>query len=671
MVVRWRAAPFGAPPPAVNDGESDGMAQQGEERSAGATGGRAGGTILLIGGSLRSASGALPADSLPGYRLRWIDGAPPTTEDPGTGEALLAIVDGAAPGAADWLEHLQRWAPDLDRVLAVDPAAMASAYPAWGALADDFLPTPLSPPLLAMALQRASSRREDRGGAESAISGAAEQIDTERLVTARQIVEKIAQLMTRLVKDVQGGIRYFNEMPTFFAIHSRSGEVLAANPIYTELLGGKIGSRSWEIYSGKRARWEHCPVGKTVRSGSVMSLPAAVRYRSGARVPVIVHTAPIYSNEGELELVLEVFAGTKEIERLAAEIKTTQQRFEQLFDAVPSYIAVLDRRLRITAANRRFREAFGDLVGQRFCDALADETHGRRDSPIWQTLKDGQPHQAEMTLTTAAGKPYDLIAWTAPMFTPAGKLLQIMIILMDITELRSLQDNLSTLGMMMGVVSHNLKGSLTGLDAAFYLIDAGFYRNQAAKIEEGLEVGKLVTDRVRKLVRDILYYAKDRELELEAVDAGRFAAELLGGISRRIRGADVTLRSAIPPHAGAFEIDPTRLRSALVNILENALDACLAEPSSRRHEIAFEVRAERNYVLFTISDTGIGMGAEQLQRMLTPFYSTKGKRGTGLGMFIASQVIQKHGGQLKVASDPGKGTCFEIFIPRRIAGVAR
>ena len=86
---------------------------------------------------------------------------------------------------------------------------------------------------------------------------------------------------------------------------------------------------------------------------------------------------------------------------------------------------------------------------------------------------------------------------------------------MDISELRRMQGNLSALGLMIGTISHSLKGCLTGLDASLYLIETGFYRNKPARIEEGIDVTKLMIDRIRKLVLDILYYSKERELKLE------------------------------------------------------------------------------------------------------------------------------------------------------------
>ncbi|MBU2547366.1 MAG: PAS domain S-box protein, partial [Proteobacteria bacterium] len=77
---------------------------------------------------------------------------------------------------------------------------------------------------------------------------------------------------------------------------------------------------------------------------------------------------------------------------------------------------------------------------------------------------------------------------------------------MDITRLRDMQHNLSSLGLMLGITSHSLRNCLTGLDAALYLIDSGFYQDKAARIEEGLDTAKLMIDRLRKLVFHVLYY---------------------------------------------------------------------------------------------------------------------------------------------------------------------
>ena len=110
---------------------------------------------------------------------------------------------------------------------------------------------------------------------------------------------------------------------------------------------------------------------------------------------------------------------------------------------------------------------------------------------------------------------------------------------MDITQLHEMRDNLSTLGLMLGTISHSLRGCLSGLDAGLYLIETGFYRNRSAQIEEGLDVTKLMADRIRKLVLDILYYSKERDLEIEEVEIWRFAKEVAIQIETRIKAANI------------------------------------------------------------------------------------------------------------------------------------
>jgi PAS domain S-box-containing protein len=114
---------------------------------------------------------------------------------------------------------------------------------------------------------------------------------------------------------------------------------------------------------------------------------------------------------------------------------------------------------------------------------------------------------------------------------------------MDVTKLHQMKENLSTLGLMLGTISHSLRGCLTGLNAGLYHIETGFYRNSSAQIEEGLDLSKLMVDRVRRLVSDILYYSKERDLEIEDVEVWRFATEVTILIKNRIKAANIEFNS--------------------------------------------------------------------------------------------------------------------------------
>lgn len=235
---------------------------------------------------------------------------------------------------------------------------------------------------------------------------------------------------------------------------------------------------------------------------------------------------------------------------------------------------------------------------------------------------------------------------------------------MDITQLRQMQNNLSSLGLMIGTISHSLKGCLTGLDASLYLIETGFYRDKPARIEEGLDVTKLMVDRIRKLVLDVLYYAKERDLQLSDIEVWRFAKDVATSIEHRIRAANIHFECGFPADLGKFCIDTELLRPALINILENAMEACIEDPVNKQHTIRFEVRAEGDQVVFDISDNGPGFETDQANKIFRLFYSSKGNKGTGIGLFITRRVIHKHGGRVTASAEPGNGARFKIFLPR-------
>jgi len=231
-----------------------------------------------------------------------------------------------------------------------------------------------------------------------------------------------------------------------------------------------------------------------------------------------------------------------------------------------------------------------------------------------------------------------------------------------IVEKTQLQDHLSSLGLMIGSISHGLKGLLTGLDGGGYILESGLRKSQMDQVHEGWGIIRQMADRIRKLVQDILYYAKERELNWEAVDVHRFVEEVALVVGPKFQREGIELVMDIDPGVGSCRIDPGAVHSALVNILENALDACcrdLAKP----HTVVFGVKRQHDKILFSVTDDGIGMDADTKAKLFDLFYSTKGQKGTGFGLFIAQKIVSQHGGDILVSSSPGKGAVFTVRIP--------
>jgi signal transduction histidine kinase len=117
-------------------------------------------------------------------------------------------------------------------------------------------------------------------------------------------------------------------------------------------------------------------------------------------------------------------------------------------------------------------------------------------------------------------------------------------------------------------------------------------------------------------------------------------------------------------------MDPRTVHTALLNLITNAIDACLFdEDTQKKWRVTLETSLEDGHTIrFDVSDNGAGMSKEVRDKLFTSFFSTKGHRGTGLGLMVTRKLVEEHGGRIAVTSAPGKGTTFTIHLPFQVAG---
>ena len=217
---------------------------------------------------------------------------------------------------------------------------------------------------------------------------------------------------------------------------------------------------------------------------------------------------------------------------------------------------------------------------------------------------------------------------------------------------------------MIGSISHNIKGLLTGLDGGTYLVNAGIEKKDMARVREGWEIMQIMIDRIRTMAGDILLQAKQRKLEKKSIDLLAFTDEIAQMMSLKVEKQGITLLREFDSHADRCEMDAEYVNTALINILDNAIDACVKKTGETDKRIRFGMQTDRRHVVFTIKDNGVGMDEKVRKRLFSLFYSSKGRKGTGLGLFIANKIISEHGGTIHVASKPDHGSTFTVKIPR-------
>ncbi len=230
-------------------------------------------------------------------------------------------------------------------------------------------------------------------------------------------------------------------------------------------------------------------------------------------------------------------------------------------------------------------------------------------------------------------------------------------------EKTELQDHLSSLGMMIGSISHGIKGLLTRLDGGLYLMESALAKEEYDLTNEGFDILKHTVDRIKKMIIDILYYAKERDLKIEKMNLLNFVKDIADGVDQKIQDGPIQMIREFDPTASEMEADAEHIRSALINILDNAVDACREDDSKKMHKIVFAVKQDNGNIIFSINDDGMGMDSKTREKIFDLFFSSKGNKGTGFGLFISNNIAKQHGGMISVNSAKGKGTYFNIKIP--------
>jgi len=346
------------------------------------------------------------------------------------------------------------------------------------------------------------------------------------------------------------------------------------------------------------------------------------------------------------------------------DLQNEQNLLNQLFEEVPCYISVQDRNLRITAANKKFKHHFGNQVGDHCFEIYKHRTSQCHECPVVATFQDGESHSTEEIVTSKFGKQYNVLTQTAPIRNEKGEITQVMEMSTNITQIRQLQDHLVSLGLMLGSMSHGVKGMLTALDGGIYQLETGLAKKDDDRVLKASDQIKTMADKIKNMVLEILYYAKSRELQYEEMTVAVLAKNVVSNVKPMAEKHGINLDISIPETLGKIDVDPKWMEASLVNFLENAVDACVSDRDKKDHSIKFQVsKNSKNQICFTITDDGIGMDTETRNKMFTLFFTSKGSQGTGLGLFIAHRVIKYHGGIVDVESEQGKGSQFCICLP--------
>lgn len=221
---------------------------------------------------------------------------------------------------------------------------------------------------------------------------------------------------------------------------------------------------------------------------------------------------------------------------------------------------------------------------------------------------------------------------------------------------------LAAIGLSLSEIAHYIKNILQGMSGGQYFLESGLKRGDLEKARKGWEMLDRNQKKIANLVQNMLNYSRSSTLQFEMENLNGLLYELARAVEETAQRRNIALRMLLDDTIPEIPMGYDALHEAFLNLVTNAIDAIPegkggAVTISSRLDLAAEVaRVE-------VADTGMGIAEDQKPRIFHLFYSTKGRRGTGIGLAVTRKIIEEHGGRITFDSEPGKGTTFTVELP--------
>ncbi len=274
---------------------------------------------------------------------------------------------------------------------------------------------------------------------------------------------------------------------------------------------------------------------------------------------------------------------------------------------------------------------------------------------------------------TKEGEFRDVLLTISQIRNPSGDIIGTIGISKDVTEEFRLQTELlrsqryASIGQVFTSVQHSMKNMLNACMGGAYMVRTGLKKENHSMLIEGWDMVQDGINSLVKMSKEMLQYVKEFKPTLRPVNLKKALSDIDDNVRQSADDRGIRFNVKIPDGLPEVICDETMIRSAVMDLVSNALDACQWKEykDGEFAEVvldAFEDHENHKYVI-EVRDNGIGMTEEVKTSIFNPFFSTKSKSGTGLGLSITSRMIGVHDGEFDVESEPNVGTKFRIVLP--------
>jgi two-component system, NtrC family, sensor kinase len=222
-------------------------------------------------------------------------------------------------------------------------------------------------------------------------------------------------------------------------------------------------------------------------------------------------------------------------------------------------------------------------------------------------------------------------------------------------------ERLAIMGQTIATLSHHIKNIVQGLKGGGFLIDQGLLNQDWKVTQKGWAICERNHDRIESLVMDMLTMSKDRQPEWKRTDLRAIVSDVIESTTTRAIEKGVQLEWKPSDEAIELQLDGEAIHRAVLNLVGNAIDACSEKLDG---VVTVEINVSEGAAQVRVRDNGVGIAETEFGKIFSMFESSKGSRGTGLGLPVSLKIAKEHGGTIEVQSEKGNGTIFDLVLPR-------
>ena len=228
-------------------------------------------------------------------------------------------------------------------------------------------------------------------------------------------------------------------------------------------------------------------------------------------------------------------------------------------------------------------------------------------------------------------------------------------------------ERLAAVGQTVAGLAHAIKNITAGLTGGMYVLEKGIDLENRSYLTQGWQMIKGNVQKIKGMAVDLLNFAKEREPEYQLCDPNGPAREVFDLMLSRATEMGVALKIAPAQSLPDAWFDREGIHRVLLNLVTNAIDACGdISCASKTGEVSLRTLKPQGWAVeYQVTDNGCGMDEETRKKIFQIFFSTKGSRGTGLGLMIAKKIVDEHGGVIDLSSEKGSGTVFRVRLPEK------